>query len=133
MFYICEMIIFYFRHLSEHSSLVLDSERSDECVDFTIMLLFCTLSMYTIWSQNNASIFNFGILFDGKVNLVVLPSSFQKRRENQKNLKEKKTGSFYAKSVFDKIDFVFWCNPKKNDRRYMTFSLNVCISIFYTR
>jgi len=56
---------------------ILDFEWSDECIgfsDFTMMCVFLFffifVSMYTINSRNKASIFNFSILFDGKVNLV---------------------------------------------------------------
>jgi len=88
-----------------------------------------------ISSRNNASIFNFSILFDGKVNLVgtfgrlkfKIPNSFQKRlQEKQKKIKEKR--EFL---VFDKINFGFWCTSKTNDRKYMKFSLNFYISFFY--
>lgn len=45
---------------------------ADECIDFTMMyvLFFLFVSVYTISNQNNATIFNFCILFDGKLNLV---------------------------------------------------------------
>jgi len=39
------------------------------------------------------------------------PNSFQNRRE-----KLRKNGNFYAKSVFDKIDFSFCCNSKTKER-----------------
>ncbi|KAF0774130.1 Uncharacterized protein FWK35_00002221 [Aphis craccivora] len=42
----------------------LDSERSDECIDFTMMCVFflcvCVQTLYSITSRNNASISNFG-------------------------------------------------------------------------
>ncbi|KAF0771962.1 Uncharacterized protein FWK35_00006130 [Aphis craccivora] len=41
----------------------LDSERSDECIDFTMMcvfFLFFFLFVYSITSRNNAPISNFG-------------------------------------------------------------------------
>ena len=41
--------------------------------------------------------------------------------------KLRKNGNFYAKSIFQKIEFGFWCNLKTNDRRYMRFSLVVYI------
>ncbi|KAE9524427.1 hypothetical protein AGLY_015148 [Aphis glycines] len=42
--------------------LILDSERSDECIDFTMMcvFLFLFVSMYSITSRNNAPISNYG-------------------------------------------------------------------------
>lgn len=57
-------------------------------------------------------------------------SSFQKHREKSKN---KEIGNLYAKSVFYKIDFSFWCNCKKNYLRYLKFSLNDYISIINTK
>ena len=38
---------------------VLDSERSDECIDFTMMCVFF-VSVYIITSRNNAPISNYG-------------------------------------------------------------------------
>ena len=38
---------------------ILDSERSDECIDFTMMFFFF-VSVYSITSRNNALIANFG-------------------------------------------------------------------------
>jgi len=56
------------------NKLVLDSVRSDECIDFTmtcvVFFLNFFLSVYMISNRNNGSIFNLGILFDGKVILV---------------------------------------------------------------
>ncbi|KAE9536738.1 hypothetical protein AGLY_006971 [Aphis glycines] len=48
---------------------ILDSERSDECIDFTMMyifFLFVFVSVYSITSRNNASISNFGSGFRWK-------------------------------------------------------------------
>ncbi|KAF0768807.1 Uncharacterized protein FWK35_00017209 [Aphis craccivora] len=38
----------------------LDSERSDECIDFTMLCVFFFVSVYTRKCRNNASISNFG-------------------------------------------------------------------------
>jgi len=60
---------FYSAHYNE--IFVLDSERSDKCIYFTMMcVFFIFVSVYTISRRNKTSIFNFSILFDGKVNLV---------------------------------------------------------------
>jgi len=83
---------------------------------FTMMCYFFG-SAYTISGQNDVSIFNFSILFDGKVNLYLVHWGGR--------------GSKF-KIVF-KIDFGFWCNFKTNDFRYIKFSLVVYISILYTR
>jgi len=79
--------------------------------NFNSNSIFC-VSVYTIRCRNNASIFNSSSLSGGKVSLVdaldrlriKISSSFLKRRQKQKN-KLRKNGKFYAKSVFDKIDF----------------------------
>ncbi|KAF0770357.1 Uncharacterized protein FWK35_00015713 [Aphis craccivora] len=42
-----------------------NSERSDECIDFTMMCVFF-VSMYSITRQNNAPISNFGVNFQWK-------------------------------------------------------------------
>jgi len=73
------------------------------------------VSGYTISSRNNASTFNCSFLFSGKVNLVGALGEnpkfllvFKSAEKNKKKLR--KIGIFYAKSVFDKIGFSFWCN-----------------------
>ncbi|KAF0755332.1 Uncharacterized protein FWK35_00009368 [Aphis craccivora] len=58
-----------------------------------------------------------GVVSNGKMNLVgalgrsffEIPNSFQKHREKQKKkLRKKKNENFYAKQVFDQIDFFIW-------------------------
>jgi len=72
------------------------------------------LSVITIKGSKNVLIFNFSILFDGKVNLVgalgrqKFPIDFKSAGKNKRKLKEDE--NFYAKSVFDIIDFGLWCN-----------------------
>ncbi|KAF0765180.1 Uncharacterized protein FWK35_00013239 [Aphis craccivora] len=39
---------------------ILDSERSDECIDFTMLCVFFCVSVYTKKCRNNALISNFG-------------------------------------------------------------------------
>ncbi|KAE9543392.1 hypothetical protein AGLY_002192, partial [Aphis glycines] len=82
-----------------------NSERIDECIDFTMI----------ITSRNNASISNFGGGFRGKsdypwCNIEVknkhFPSIFKKIEKNKKQMTE--NGNFYAKPVFDRIDFFIW-------------------------
>ena len=87
-------------------------------------------SLYKISSQNNGSIFNFYILFDGKVNLVGAfrrslfraPNIFKSTRNNKRKIKEKR--GFLRK-------FDFQQNWFRLPYRYMTFSLNVYFSILY--
>ncbi|KAF0771993.1 Uncharacterized protein FWK35_00000285 [Aphis craccivora] len=38
----------------------IDSERSEECIDFTMMYVFFFVSLYSITSRNNAPISNYG-------------------------------------------------------------------------
>jgi len=57
-----------------------------------------------------------------------IPSSFQKRQENQKKINEK--GNFYAKWVLDKLNFGFWRNSKQITVR-MKFSMNFNTQILY--
>jgi len=56
-------------------------------------------------------------LFDGKVNLVAalrrLRFIIVFKSTGEKKLKI--NGNYYVKSVFDKLDFDFWCNSKTND------------------
>ena len=46
-----------------HFKVILDSERSDECIDFTMMcfffFVFFFVSVDNIWGSKNASIFDF--------------------------------------------------------------------------
>jgi len=72
---------------------ILDSERSDKCVDFTIMCdFFCLYTVHTISCRNNASILNFSSFSGWKVNLVgalgrstfEILSNFLKNKKNNK-------------------------------------------------
>jgi hypothetical protein len=51
---------------------ILDSERSEECIDFTMMyvFIFIFVSVVTIWSRNNALIFDFSPSLKIKIYLV---------------------------------------------------------------
>ncbi|KAF0762906.1 Uncharacterized protein FWK35_00026977 [Aphis craccivora] len=48
------------KHLSNWVGVIIDSERSDECIDFTMMCVFFFVSVYSITSRNNTPISNFG-------------------------------------------------------------------------
>ncbi|KAF0687468.1 Uncharacterized protein FWK35_00035244 [Aphis craccivora] len=87
-------------------SVISDSERSDECIDFT-MLCFFFVSVYMRTCRNNALISNFGVVSCSKMNLVdalrrsffEFQNSFQKRREKpKKKIKEKR--KFLSKTSF---------------------------------
>jgi len=98
---------------------ILDSERNLERIDFTMMcvllLSYLFVSVYTISSRNNAFIFNFIILFDWKVNLYGAKMQGKTKKINTENR------NFHRKFVFNKIDFVFWCNSTANDHRHTEF------------
>ncbi|KAF0690467.1 Uncharacterized protein FWK35_00030120 [Aphis craccivora] len=91
---------------------ILDSERNDECIDFTMMYAFFFVSVYSITSRNNASTSNFGGGFRWqneflKVKSKHSPAVFKKIEKNKKK-KMTENGYFYAKPVFDQIDFFVW-------------------------
>ncbi|KAE9542566.1 hypothetical protein AGLY_002477 [Aphis glycines] len=87
----------------------INSERSDECIDFTMVYVFF-LSVYNITSRNNASISNFGVVSDGKVNICGIFT------QNQ----------FSTESIF-----LYGCNSKTNHCKYLKLSPNVYVSIIY--
>ncbi|KAF0749706.1 Uncharacterized protein FWK35_00023694 [Aphis craccivora] len=71
------------------------------------------VSVYTRTYRNNASIFHYSSFSGSKVNLVgalrsffEFPNNFQKHRKKQNKLRNK--GNFYAKSVFDQINFLYY-------------------------
>ncbi|KAE9537268.1 hypothetical protein AGLY_006291 [Aphis glycines] len=76
---------------------VVDSERSEECIDFTMMYVFFFVfffaSVYSITSRNNAPISNYGGGFRCKSKNLTFSNSFQKNREKQKKI-DGKTGIF---------------------------------------
>ncbi|KAF0771826.1 Uncharacterized protein FWK35_00001119 [Aphis craccivora] len=88
---------------------ILDSERSDECIDFTMLCVFllclCTRERVEIMLQFQT----LGVVSDSKMNLVgalrrsffKFPNSFQKRREKPKKIKEKR--EFLLKTIDKKI------------------------------
>jgi len=102
----------------------------------TIFNIFLFVSVYTLRSRNTASIFNFSIFFDGKVNLVGalrrshIPFSVQKRREKQ-NKNYGKPGNFERNRFSPKSILVFGATLRQMTVGiYVTFSLVVYISIF---
>ncbi|KAF0712299.1 Uncharacterized protein FWK35_00038262, partial [Aphis craccivora] len=98
-------------------NIVLDSEQIDECIDYIILYVFflylCAQKRVKVMLQFQTM----GVVSDGKMNLIdalgrsffEFPNSFQKRREKPKKKKKlRKNGNFYAKLVFDQIDFFIW-------------------------
>ncbi|KAF0759329.1 Uncharacterized protein FWK35_00017352 [Aphis craccivora] len=90
------------------SCIVLDSERNDECIDFTMMCVFFffVLSVYSITSRNIAPISNFGGGFRCKSEYPWCIKSFQKNREKQKK-NDGKTEIFTQNQLSTKSIFFF--------------------------
>ncbi|KAF0737872.1 Uncharacterized protein FWK35_00032988 [Aphis craccivora] len=89
----------YFKNLGCFKNhLILDSERSDKCIDFTMMCVFffcffVFVSVYSITSRNNAPISNYGGGFRCKseypwciieVKSKHFPTVFKKIEKNKK-------------------------------------------------
>ncbi|KAF0760833.1 Uncharacterized protein FWK35_00004384, partial [Aphis craccivora] len=93
----------------------MDSERSDECIDFTMI----------ITSQNNAPISNFGGGFRCKSEHPWCIIEFQKNREKQKKNdgKTRIFNQFSTKSIF-----LYGCNSIRNHCKYLKFSPNVYVN-----
>ncbi|KAF0759029.1 Uncharacterized protein FWK35_00011676 [Aphis craccivora] len=69
----------------------LDSERSDECIDFTIMCVFF-LSVYSITGRNNAPISNYKSEYPWciiEVKSKHFPTVLKKIEKNKKKMTEK--------------------------------------------
>ncbi|KAF0761576.1 Uncharacterized protein FWK35_00008461, partial [Aphis craccivora] len=83
-----------------YSGLQLDSERSDECIDSTMM---CHNSYVIVTSGNNASISNFGggFRWQSEYPWCIIKFSRKTKKSDGKN------GNYYAKPVFDQIDFFY--------------------------
>ncbi|KAF0711414.1 hypothetical protein FWK35_00034837, partial [Aphis craccivora] len=89
------------------------------CVFFFLCL--CTRESVEIILQ----FITMGVVSDRKMNL------FSKTPGKPKNKKLRKNGNFYAKPVFDRIDFLYGCNSKINHCKYLKFSPNVYVSVIY--
>ncbi|KAE9521931.1 hypothetical protein AGLY_017665 [Aphis glycines] len=101
--------------------MLLDSERSDECIDFTMI----------ITSRNNASISNFGGGFRWKseypwciigVKSKHYPIVFKKKNREKPKKNDGKTGIF-TQNQFS--IFLYGCNSKTNHCKHLKFSPNV--------
>ncbi|KAE9543778.1 hypothetical protein AGLY_002008, partial [Aphis glycines] len=108
----------------------LDSERSDECIDFTMI----------ITSRNNAPISNYGSGFRCKseypwciieVKSKYFPTVFKKNEKNKKKKNNGKTGIFTQNQFSTESIFLYGCNSKTNHCKYLKFSSNVYISVIY--
>ncbi|KAF0724589.1 Uncharacterized protein FWK35_00020305 [Aphis craccivora] len=86
---------------------MINSERNYECIDFIIIII----------SRNNASISNFGGGFRWK-------NEYPWCKFSKKLRKTKKKNNFFAKPVFDQIDFFYMVTTEIFDfydvsRRYL--------------
>ncbi|KAF0755474.1 Uncharacterized protein FWK35_00012645 [Aphis craccivora] len=95
------------------STEVFDSERSDECIDFTMI----------ITSRNNALISKFG---DGEYPQYWDWKLLKKSRKTKKNVTEKR--EILRKTSFrPNRTFLYSCNSKTNHCKYLKFSPNFLI------
>ncbi|KAE9523574.1 hypothetical protein AGLY_016126 [Aphis glycines] len=113
---------------------VINSERSDECIDFTMMYVFF-VSVYSITSRNNASISNFGGGFRWKseypwciieVKSKHFPTVFEKIEKNKKKNDGKR--EFLRKTSFRPNRFFYMVVIQKlisYHCKYLKFSPNV--------
>ncbi|KAF0747259.1 Uncharacterized protein FWK35_00027680 [Aphis craccivora] len=86
---------------------ILDSERSEECIDFT-MCFFFFVSVYSITSRNNAPISNYGGGFRCKSEYpwcIIEVKIFKKIEKNKKKMTEKR--EFSRKTSFRPNRFFF--------------------------
>ena len=80
-----------------------------------------------------------GMVSDGQVNIlgalqrskVNIFQQFSKKSRKTKYKKWQKNGNFYAKPVFDQIDFLYGCNSKTSHYKYLKFSPNFYVSVIY--
>ena len=98
------------------SAVFLDSERSDEYIDFTMMGDFFFVSVHSITSPNNSSISNF-------------KGGFRWQSEYPWCIIEVKSKHF--PTVFKKSIFLYGCNSKTNHCKHLKFSPNVNVSVIY--
>ncbi|KAE9528113.1 hypothetical protein AGLY_012535 [Aphis glycines] len=90
---------------------ILDSERSEECIDFTMI----------ITSRNNAPISNYGGGFRCKINIF---QQFSKKSRKTKKI-DGKTGIFTQIQFSTASIFLYGCNSKTNHCKYLKFLPNV--------
>ncbi|KAE9531323.1 hypothetical protein AGLY_010529 [Aphis glycines] len=94
-----------------------DSERSDECIDITMMcvfffVLFLCVSVYSITSRNNIPISNYGGGFRCKSEYPWCIIEFSKKsRKTKKKMTEKR--QFLRKTSFRPNRFFLWFVDKK--------------------
>ncbi|KAF0762120.1 Uncharacterized protein FWK35_00008429 [Aphis craccivora] len=112
-----------------YNFILLNSERSDERIDFTIMcvfLFFVFVSVYSTTSRNNAPHSNLGVVSNVKVN--ILGALYRWSKKNKKK-NYGKAGIFMQNQFSTKSIFLYSCNSKTNHYKYLKFSPNLFIDI----
>ncbi|KAF0745182.1 Uncharacterized protein FWK35_00034193 [Aphis craccivora] len=99
--------------------LVLDSERREKCIDFTMI----------ITSRNNAPISNYGGGFRCKSEYPWYIIEFSKKSRKNKKKKMTEKREYLRKTSFrPKRIFLYGCNSKTNHFKNLKFSPNIYIS-----
>ncbi|KAF0747801.1 Uncharacterized protein FWK35_00023772, partial [Aphis craccivora] len=107
---------------------VLDSERSDECIDFTMMCFFIFFFVCLLTSRNNAPISNFGGGFRCKSEYPWCIIEFSKKsRKTKKKKNDGKTGIFTQNKFSTKSIFLYGCNSETNHCKFLKFSPNIYV------
>ncbi|KAF0688153.1 Uncharacterized protein FWK35_00034169 [Aphis craccivora] len=105
----------------------IDSERSEECIDFTMKLcVFFFVSVTTFWSSKSVKV---DPVSDRKVN-VVCTLGGQNAGKNQKK-SYGKTGIFTQNKFSTKSIFLYGFNSKTNHCKFLKFSPNIYVSVIY--
>ena len=121
--------------------ILLDSERSDECIDFTMMCVCFFLFYFFLYLSSRFGVVILFLfltsapLWIGKFIYLVLwgvkskhfQMVFKKSREKQKK-SDRKT-AILRKTTSTKSIFWFCCNSKTNHCKYLKFSPNVYIMV----
>ncbi|KAF0770712.1 Uncharacterized protein FWK35_00004737, partial [Aphis craccivora] len=103
-----QIIIRYFHLIFLNDSIVLDSKRSDECIDFKMMCVFFCVSVYSKTSRNNTQISNSGGGFRCKseypwciieVKNKHFRTVFKKLEKNKKKKKMTEKREFLRKTI----------------------------------
>ncbi|KAF0759534.1 Uncharacterized protein FWK35_00030372 [Aphis craccivora] len=109
-------IICYFIYLYSEKGCILDSERSDECIDFTMLCVFCVcVSVYTRTCRNNSSISNFrgGFRWKSESCWCIIGEFLNAPG---------KTGIFTQNQFSTKSIFLYGCNSK-TILKYLKFTI----------
>lgn len=94
----------------------------------------CLYYFFASWDNKNVSIFFNNIFSDRKVNLNnTLEGSIVKISQWFSKAERKQSKNLRKHEILRQFGLGFWCNCWTNYRKYMTFSLNVCIRNFYTK